>query len=118
MKRTENAMTLGEFIAAMQDGWGFWRASRVQRIGAALAVSFQSPEALALPVTVAYISDSSGSGPGFRYIHRWEVSGGNVPETTEGKLPPSCADKLFGYVSGNLPELRRTPYGFSVGYEQ
>jgi len=117
MKRTEKAMTLGEFIAAMQDGWGFWRASRVQSIGAALAVSFQSPETLALPVTVAFISDSSGSGPGFRYIYRWEVSG-NVPEMTEGKLPPSCADKLFGYVSGNLPELKRTPTGFQVGYER
>ncbi len=112
-KTTTKVMTLGEFIAEMKSGWGFWRAGRVQRIGEALAKAFDG-KPLDVPVEVKFISDTSGDGPNFHYLYDWVVNG--IPSPTEGKLPPSTADVMFGYTSGMLPELHKTETGFRVGY--
>jgi len=116
MKRIEETMTLGEFISAMQAGWMFRRGGgRVQRIGDELARIFPL-ESLPTPVTVTYISSNYGSGPSFHYTFDWEVAG-SLPQVLGGTLPPNDIDRAFGFLAGNLPELRVTPSGFSVGFE-
>jgi hypothetical protein len=106
-------MTLGEFIAAMKHGWGFWRASTVQRIGAGLEQVFNGHD-LTVPVEVNFIKGSYGGGPNFHYTYDWYVA--NVAPPVEGKLQPSTADIAFGYTSAMLPELRPADNGFRVGY--
>lgn len=117
MNETVNvAMTLGEFIAKMKDGWGFWRGSRVQRIGNALDVVV--PTAMHdVPVKVTFIKGNYGSGPNFHYTYQWRVDGVEVPTLQPGKLEPSQADRLFGYTAGMLPNLYCRAGGFVVSYE-
>jgi hypothetical protein len=109
-------MTLGAFIAKMKDGWGFWRGSRVQRIGAALDQAV--PAAMRdHPIKVSFIKGNYGSGPNFHYTYEWRVDGIEVPTLTPGKLEPSAADRLFGYTAGMLPEIYTRHNGFVVSYE-
>jgi hypothetical protein len=109
-------MTLGEFIAKMKAGWGFWRGSRVQRIGAALDLAV--PTGIRqLPVKVTFLKGNYGRGPNFHYTYEWRVDGVEVTDLQPGKLKPSTADRLFGYTAGMLPELYARANGFVVSYE-
>lgn len=112
---TDTAMTLGEFIAKMKAGWGFWRRCRAQRIGTALDLAI--PNGMReMSVKVTFQKGSYGSGPDFHYTYEWRVEGVDVP-VQPGKLEPSTADGLFGYTAGMLPELHARANGFVVRYK-
>jgi len=116
MKVTVSKMTLGEFIERMKDGWGFWRKSRVRRIGQAL--DNMIPHHLReKEVEVEYIRDSYGWGSDFHYSYMWRVEGVNFKGVMEGRLKPSTSDLVFGYSGVNLPYLSVIDNGFIVGYD-
>jgi len=116
MNEGTEKMKLGEFIARMKQGWGFWRGSRVQRIGAALDAAVPA-DMRDKPVTVEFVKGNYGSGPNFHYTYEWRVDGIEVPGLEPGKLEPSSADRLFGYTAGMIPNLYCRPNGFCVSYE-
>lgn len=67
-------MTLAEFISKMLAGWGFHRPSRVKYLGECLQNIIPKQD-LDKIIQVEFIQSYSGSGPGFHYIYRWEISG-------------------------------------------
>jgi hypothetical protein len=116
MNEGTQRMTLGEYIERMKAGWGFWRGSRVQRIGIALDCAIP-PQMREIAVDVSFLKGNYGSGPNFHYTYEWRVDGIPVPGLEPGKLEPSAADRLFGYTAGMLPGLYLRPNGFCVSYE-